>query len=240
MTTSNTIDGTAFTTTMPVINRLGVQLSAALRSLPAPIKPSPSESQTTAMARHRLAPREGLARVQVFRPTFCCPKLMWAPAGPTRSVLFDTSAGVLGVTEIGSAITLGGPGTTPNYVVASPNGTKMFIADPTNHQVIIYDTQSGSTTTATTNQGLSTLAGCIHTLTVGPQVVPTAGVSADDVYVFVANAGSDNLQVMNANPWNGGFGTVARARSRSPWALTRGPAPLTSRWRPLSSSVARD
>jgi len=86
---------------------------------------------------------------------------------------------VTGVTEAGMGIILGGAGTIPNYVAASPDGLAVFIADPTNHQLMLRDTVTGSTTTATASQGLATAAGDTHAIAVGQQFVPTIGVSPD-------------------------------------------------------------
>jgi hypothetical protein len=99
--------------------------------------------------------------------------------GINAAGLFDTSAGVTGVTEAGMGIILGGAGTIPNYVAASPDGLAVFIADPTNHQLMLRDTVTGSTTTATASQGLDTAAGDTHAIAVGQQFVPTIGVSPD-------------------------------------------------------------
>ena len=124
--------------------------------------------------------------------------------------LFDTSAGASGVSEVGSGTSLAGA-STPNYVAASPNGTYMFVADPGSNEVFIYNTLTAATTATTYSKGLSNIAGDTQAIAATPQTVPTTGVSPDDVYVAVANGGRDNLQVVDANPSSGTFGTVVES-----------------------------
>ena len=203
---SNNITGTSFTTTMPVSNPTGDATFAG-----TPTAAGSSETVTIAVADNgNITTPSCTAAATCPSANFTAQILSSAAyvgaSGSNTVGLFDTSAGVGSVAEIGTGITLGIAGTTPNYVAASPNGTFVFIADPTHHQVFLRNTLTGATTTVST--GLAAAARDTHAITAVPKVVPTAGVSPDAIDVVVANAAADNLQVINANPLSGNFGMV--------------------------------
>jgi hypothetical protein len=205
---SNTITGTAFTTTMPALQPTGNATFAG-----TPTVAGASETVTIAVADN------GNFTTPSCTVAATCPsgnftaQILWSGVyvganGNNAVGLFDTSTGVTGVTEAGTGIILGGAGTTPNYVAASPDGLGVFIADPTNHQLMLRDTVSGSTSTVTATQGLATAAGDTHAVAVGQQFVPTTGVSPDAVNLIVANQGSDNVQIVSGNRFMSNFGEV--------------------------------
>ncbi|HMD97809.1 MAG TPA: hypothetical protein VKM93_10840 [Terriglobia bacterium] len=132
--------------------------------------------------------------------------------------VFGTSTGA---PVFGSTITPGG-GATPNYAAASTNGTDMFVADPGANQVYIINTPSAVITKTVTHLlGLSNTAGDTAAVAVGPQAIPTLGTSPDDVYAYVANAGTDDVQIVDANPSSVNFGTTTG--TGGPITFTGGP-----------------
>jgi hypothetical protein len=128
--------------------------------------------------------------------------------GSNTYAVFDTSAGAGSVTQVGSAVSPSG-GSTPNYLATSTNGTYMFIADPGANQVYLHNTSTGVDTIVTNTSGLDNAAGDTAAVAVGPQAIPGSLISPDAVNVYVANAGSDNVQVIDGNPADSlTFGTV--------------------------------
>jgi hypothetical protein len=207
---SNDILGTAFTTTMPVSNPTGDAIFAGTTTTA-----ESSETVTISVA------DDGSTTTPSCTVAATCPSAAFsanilpsqAYVGATSADqvdLFDTSAGVGSVTLAASIpnTTLTG-GTSPDYMASSPNGTYMFIADPGANQVYLHNALTGATKIVShAVGGLDNAVGDTSAVTAGPQVVPTTGVSPDDVYVYVANAGTDNVQVIDANPASGTFGTV--------------------------------
>ncbi|MGA3323475.1 MAG: hypothetical protein ABSF45_03320 [Terriglobia bacterium] len=119
--------------------------------------------------------------------------------------VFDTSAGVGSVTLVGSPIAPTA-GTTPNYPAASSNGTYVFVADPGAFQLDIINTSAGSFTTVT---GLGKPAtGDAAAVALGPQAIPGSLSNPDSLYAYVANSVADNVQVIDAKPGSGTYGTV--------------------------------
>ena len=150
--------------------------------------------------------------------------------GSNKYAVFDTSGGPGSVTQVGSAVSPS-RGSTPNYLAASGNGTYMFIADPGANQVYLHNTLTGVDTIVTNNSGLDNAAGDTSAVAVGPQAIPGSLTSPDAVNVYVANAGSDNIQVIDGNPSSGTFGTVVG----SPGTFLHGSYPGTG---PVDLKVA--
>ena len=223
---SNDILGTAFTTTMPVSNPTGDAVFAGTTTTAGS-----SETVTIGVA------DDGSTTTPSCNVAATCPSAAFSAnilpsqayvgsnGGDTVDV-FDTSGGVTGVTLVGAGPTISSSslsgGATPNYAAASTNGTYMFVADPgANRLYIIASSSETVTKIVTSTQGLDHVTGDTAAMAVGPQVVPTTGVSPDDVYAYVANAGTDNVQVIDANPTSANFGTTTG--TGGPITFTGGP-----------------
>jgi hypothetical protein len=224
---SNNILGTAFTTTMPVSNPTGDAIFAGTTTAAGS-----SETVTIGVADN------GSTTTPSCTVAATCPSAAFsANILPSQAYVgsnggdtidaFDTSGGVTGVTLVGAGPTISSSslsgGATPNYAAASTNGTYMFVADPGANQVYIIASSSETVTKIVSHAvgGLDDAVGDTSAVRAGPQVVPTTGVSPDDVYVYVANAGTDNVQVIDANPTSANFGTTTGAGG--PITFTGGP-----------------
>jgi hypothetical protein len=123
--------------------------------------------------------------------------------------VFDTSGGVGSVSFVSTITTT--TGGTPNYIAISNNGDYGIAADPGVHELYIQNLQTSATTTVANGQGLDNASGDTAAVAVGPQAVtgsPNSLSSPDDVFAYVANSGSDNVQVVDANPADTNFGNV--------------------------------
>jgi DNA-binding beta-propeller fold protein YncE len=120
--------------------------------------------------------------------------------------VYDTSAGESSIVAQ-TPISLTGASELRS-LTASNNGSQMLVADDMAHHLSILNTLSGGLTVVTSAEGLNNAADDTFDVGVGPQAVPTLGISPDDEYAYVANAGSDNVQVVDANPASATFGHV--------------------------------
>jgi DNA-binding beta-propeller fold protein YncE len=208
---SNNITSVAFTTTMPVLQPAG---AATFAGTPSVVGSGETVVIGIADNGNATTPSCTTAGTCPASPTFSAnilPSYAYVGANGNNSVdLFDTSGGVGAVGYV-STFTPPGGAANPNYVAASINGTDMFVADPVAHRLYIIDTPTSMLTENVT--GLDILGGDTAAVAVGPQAVPTLGTSPDDVYAYVANAGTDNVQIVDANPANIAttFGTVIGA-----------------------------
>jgi hypothetical protein len=119
--------------------------------------------------------------------------------------LFDTSSGaplLSGFEATGLA------GSTPNYPAASTNGSEVFVADPGLGKLNIYTFSPAVLNTYTVTGALGDAAA----VAVGPQAVPTAGISPDAVYAYVADTHTDDVEIVDGNPADSGtsFGMVVQ------------------------------
>jgi hypothetical protein len=213
---SNNISGVSFTTQMPVPNPTG---DAIFSGTPSAI--GSNETVTVTITDNGNSTTPSCAEAGTCPPpalsTFSAnilPSRAYVGSNSNDAVdVFNTSVGVTGVALVGTGPTIPSTdltsGVTPNYVAASTNGTDMFVADPGANQLYIIETPSPTITKIVTNtQGLDNLGGDTAAVAVGPQAIPTLGISPDDVYAYVANAGTDNVQIVDANLTSGTFGTV--------------------------------
>jgi hypothetical protein len=217
--TSNNITGTSFTTTMPVSNPTGDAVfsgtATKLSNWGVTIGVADNGSTTTPSCTVAATCPSGTFSANIL------PSAAFVDATNNAIDVFDTSAGATSVTQLGSTISPSG-GFAPNYAASSINGTDVFVADPGVHQLYIIDSASQTVSAIVTNsKGLANGAGDTHAVAVGPQVVPTTGVSPDDVYAFVANAHADNVQIVDANPTSANFGTTTG--TGGPITFTGGP-----------------
>jgi len=123
--------------------------------------------------------------------------------------LFDTSGA--GPVFLAPTIT-SAAAVTPNYVAVSTNGNDVFVADPGAHIVFIGNDRNGTFSAVTHASGLSTNPGNTAAVAVGPQSI-TGSLNSlnnpyDVVYAYVANAGSDDVQVIDGSERGGHFGSV--------------------------------
>jgi DNA-binding beta-propeller fold protein YncE len=230
--TSNNIAGTSFATPLLVLNPTGG----------APLFGTPTTANSNETVTISVSDNGNLTTPSCTVAATCPSQYFTANIVPSQAYVgangnnaiarFDTSSGAGGVALVGSAITVGGAGTTPHYVAASPSGTYMYIADPGNHQVIIRNTLTGSMTTVTSTQGLHTAAGDVQAIAVIARVVPTTGISPDDVNLIVANYGTDTLDVIDADPTTGSFGTVTGSATFSLGGSYPGNGPIDLKMAP--------
>ncbi len=125
--------------------------------------------------------------------------------GSDQVDVFDTSTGAPSFTS-----TVPTSGATSNYPAASPNGKVVFVADPGKPNLYIV-TSTAPYPVSATSSGLSGTSGDVAAVSVGPKAVTGATNSLntpDDVYAYVANPVSDNVQVVDGYPSSGTFATV--------------------------------
>jgi hypothetical protein len=223
---SNNIAGTNFTTTMPVSNPTA---AATLSGTPSSASSNETVEITVSDKGNATTPSCTTASTcpSGYFTANIVPSYAYVGANDTNAMaLFDTSTGEGSVSLVGSAVTLGGAKTTPDYVAASPSGTYVYFADPTNNQVFIYNTLTGTTEkTVSSTQNLHHATHDTQAVAVMAQVVPTTGLTPDDVDLIVANQGSDDLDVIDANPASATYGTVTHSVAFS-WGSYPGAGPV--------------
>jgi hypothetical protein len=218
---SNNVTGLSFTSSlpayqMPVAQPTGDAIfsgTPTFTGTPPPPFPGASETFTIGVTDNgnSTTPSYTVANSGPLKATFSAnilPSQAYVGSTNTKAVaVIDTSQGESALTASSFSTT---GGLSPLYVAASSNGSYMFIADDGSHQLDMINTLSPSSITQVTNsQGLDTGADDTYAVAVGPQAVsgsPNSLSSPDDVYAYIGNYSSGNVQVVNANPSSTNFG----------------------------------